>query len=341
MKTIKYAILFALILTACFISPNSKVSAQTNLSGTWKANDFEWKNNKNKADNDDESDELFEKEDVKNQIQLNFRYNKNRGNNSQSSTFKFSDIQGLSKEQVNGSNISVNFRIAREAGTIECEGKFNGGKGEGNFKFTGNQSFADAMQNHGFSFSDEKLFTAAFLDVTIAFVDDIKSTGFENLDTEDLFKARIFKIDSKYMQEMAATGFPNLDMEDLVKARIFKITPKFVREVTKMGFAKDSLEDLVKLRIFKITPEYLREMRALGFDHLSAEDATKLRIFKVTAEFMREMQNEGLSDLSVEDATKLRIFKIDGEYIRLARSKGYKDLDVEKLVDMKIFNRVR
>lgn len=341
MKTIKYAILFALILTACFISQDSKVSAQTSISGTWKANSHEWENKKHKDDDDDESDKLFDNEDSKDNIHLNFRYNKKRGYNNQGSSFKYSDIQGLTKEQVNSSNVSVSFRIVREAGTIECEGKFNGGRGEGTFKFTGNQNFADAMQSRGFAFNDDKIFTAAFLNLTVAFVDDIKSAGFKNLDTDDLFKAKIFKIDSAYMREMAATGFPNLDMEDLVKTRIFKIDAKFVREVTEMGFAKDSLEDLVKLRIFKITPEYLREMKALGFANLSAEEATKLRIFKVTAEFMREMQSEGLTDLSVEDATKLRIFKIDGEYIRLAKSKGYNNLDVEKLVDMKIFNRVK
>jgi hypothetical protein len=162
MKTIKYTILFALILTVCFMPPNSKVSAQTSLSGTWNANDFDLQ----KSKNDDESDEFFDKEAGKNQIQLNFRYNKNRGSNNQSTTFKFSDIQGLTKEQANGSNVSVNFRIVREAGTIECEGKFNGGKGEGKFKFTGNQSFAEAMQSRGFDFNDDKLFTAVFLDET-------------------------------------------------------------------------------------------------------------------------------------------------------------------------------
>jgi hypothetical protein len=341
MKTIKYTILFAIILTACFVLPKSDVSAQTTLSGTWKANDFEWKNNKNKADKDDDDGEFFDKEDYKDKIQLNFRYNKNRGYNNQGSSFKISEIQGLTKEQIYGSNVPVNFRFVREAGTIECEGKFNNGKGEGNFRFTGNQSFAEAMQSRGFVFSEEKLFSATFLDLTVAFVDDIKSAGFKDLDTEDLFKAKIFKIDSTFMQEMAATGFPNLDMEDLVKARIFKINAKFVREVKEMGFAKDSFEDLVKLRIFKITPEYLREMKSLGFNNLSAEEATKLRIFKVTGEFMREMQNEGLSDLSVEDATKLRIFKIDGEFIKLARSRGYNDLDVEKLVNLKIHGKVK
>jgi hypothetical protein len=334
MKTIKYAILFALILTACFISQDVKVSAQTSISGAWKAEEFRQKTKT--KDDDDAINEL-----QKGEIQFNFRYRENGGNRDQGSTFDFSDFEGLNKAQTVSANVPVNFRLVREAGAIECEGKFNNGKGEGTFRFTANQNFADAMQSRGFIFSNDKLFTATFLDLTVAVVDDIKSSGFKSLDIEDLFKAKIFKIDSSFIREITATGFPNLDFEDLVKARIFKIDAKFVRDITEMGFVKDSFESLVKLRIFNITPEYLREMKAIGFDDLSAEEATKLRIFKVTAEFVKEMQAEGLTDLSVEDATKLRIFKIDGEYIKLAKSKGYNSLDVEKLVNLKIFNKLK
>lgn len=324
MKTIKFAILFVLLFTF-------SASAQT-LTGNWKANEY---NHRGKH-SDDEDKKIDDRE----QVYLNFRYTRKDGFNNQGSSFKYNEIQGLSKEQVKGSSVSVNFRIAREAGTVECEGRFNDSKGEGTFKFFANQSFSDAMQNRGFSFNDEKLFAATFLNLTVAFVDDVKSSGFKNLTVEDLFKAKIFKIDSNFIREMQATGFQNLDFEDLVKARIFKIDGNFVREVTEMGFSKDSFEGLVKLRVFKVTPEYLQEMKSLGFDNLSIDEITKLKIFKVTGEFMKELQAEGLNNLSVEEITKLRIFKIDGEFIKLAKSKGYNALDIENLVKLKIFNKV-
>ncbi len=332
MKIISF-LLFALILSFCFISPAREVSAQTAISGTWKAEEPNWNRQDKKEDGDDAFTEL-----QKGEIQLSFRYNQNGGTNNQGSTFNFSDFEGLTKTQAFSSNVSVNFRLVREAGTIDCEGKFNNGKGDGTFRLTPNTNFASAMQSRGFEFNNENLFSATFLNLTVAFVDDIKSAGFKNLDIDDLFKAKIFKIDSSYMREMAATGFPNLDIEDLVKTRIFKIDAKFVREVTEMGFAKDSIEDLVKLRIFKITPSYLREMKAIGFSDLSAEEATKLRIFKVTPEFVNEMKTEGLANLTVEEVVKLRIFKVDGEFVRRARAKS-SNLDVEDIVNLKIRGR--
>jgi hypothetical protein len=334
MKIISYS-LFALILSFCFISPNREVSAQTTISGTWKAEEPNW-NRKEKKRNEDDNDAINELQ--KGEIQLSFRYRQDSGTNNQGSTFNFSDFEGLTKAQTIGSNVAVNFRLVREAGNVACEGKFNAGKGEGTFRFTPNINFTSTMQSRGFEFSGENLFSATFLNLTVAFVDDIKSAGFKNLEVEDLFKAKIFKIDSVYMREMAATGFLNLDMEDLVKARIFKIDAKFVKEVIEMGFAKDSLEDLVKLRIFKITPEYLREMKSLGFLNLSAEEATKFRIFKVTPGFVNKMKAEGLANLTVEEVVKLRIFNVTGEFVRRARAKS-SNMDVEDIVNLKIRGR--
>ena len=230
-------------------------------------------------------------------------------------TYEFAEL-GLTREQVMKGG-AVTFILAREAGTISCEGSFQNGKGSGTFRFTRNPAFVTAMKSKGFDFESEstrkhyglaedRVFTAAALNVTTAIADDLLSAGFGELGVDDLFKAAIFKIDSAFMREMKATGFPNMDMEDLVKARIFKIDAEFVRQATQMGFGKEPFESLVKMRIFKVTPEFLAEVR-----------------------------NEGLKDLSVEDSVKLRIFNIDAEFIRKAKAEGV-PLNVERLVQRRI-----
>jgi hypothetical protein len=209
----------------------------------------------------------------------------------------------------------------REAGRIDCEGSFQNGKGSGTFVFTGNQAFISAMKSRGFDFErnegnrdedpEERLFAATTLNVTTALADDLLSSGFANLKTEDLFKAAIFKVDSNFMREMKASGF-GLGMEDLVKARIFKIDPAFVAKVHQMGFENEPFESLVKMQIFKVTPEFITELR-----------------------------NEGLANLSVEEVVKLRIFKVDKEFIRQARADGV-PIEVERLVQRRIgVDRIR
>ncbi|HLM00388.1 MAG TPA: hypothetical protein VK400_04980 [Pyrinomonadaceae bacterium] len=283
-----------------FVLGSTVIVAQTTaLTGEWKA--------------DAKSEKRPEK------IHLNFSRRSERGGvNQHGSSFEYSDLQGLSREQALGAG-AVRFSLVREAGTIECEGRFDGtGKGSGTFRFTGNQQFVTAMKSRGFDFEaadasgkkhgelEDRLFAATTINVTTAFADDLLSANFGKLTVDDLFKAAIFKITPQFMSEMKASGFPNLGMEELVKARIFKIDANFVREVAQMGFDKEPFESLVKMRIFKVTPE-----------------------------FITEVKNEGLTNLDIEDLVKMRIFKIDGAFIRQAKADGV-PLEVEKLVQKRI-----
>jgi hypothetical protein len=239
------------------------------------------------------------------------------GNNQMGSNYDYASLQGLSREQASNGG-AVKFSLVREAGTIDCEGSFQNGKGSGTFRFTGNQSFIAAMKTRGFdlekssskynarSNAEDRLFAATTLNVTTALADDLLSADFGKLDVDDLFKAAIFKVDSKFMREMKASGFPNLGMEELVKARIFNIDADFVSQVTQMGFGKESFETLVKMRIFKVTPEFITQTRNEGFTNLSVEDLVKMRIFKIDSEFIRQAKAEGVP-LNIEKLVQKRI----------------------------------
>jgi hypothetical protein len=323
MKTIKLVVL--LIFTAALgYSSWQPASAQTTFTGTW---------NIERRDDKDRDDRG--RSDKRSEIQLSLQRHWDNGNSNHSSGYKISDFEGLSYEQLNSANGNANFRLVREAGTVDFEGVFHNGAGAGTFRFTPNQTFVDNMKTRGYSFSTEKLFTATCLNLTTAFIDDLRSAGFGNLGVEDLFKGKIFEITPQFMTDMKSIGFPGLGMEDLVKARIFKIDADFARQVKDMGFANDSMEGLVKLRIFKITPEFLRDMRATNFPNLSSEEAVKLRIFKVTPEFLNELKAEGFTHLSVEEATKFKIFNITSDFVRQAKAEN-PNVSVEDLVRMKI-----
>jgi len=275
---------------------NYVIVAQTQISGDWTAS-F-------KSEKSDKIHLSFERRSAKG------------GRNQMGQSFDFADLQNLSREQAKGSG-AVRFSLVREAGTIDCEGRFDNGKGAGTFRFTSNPNFVSAMKSRGFDVEksskynkevdlEDRLFAATTINVTTALADDLRSANFENLDFDDLFKAAIFKIDGKYMAEMKATGFPNLKMEDLVKARIFKIDADYIRQVREMGFESKNMETLTKLRIFKVTPEFIAEVRG-----------------------------EGLTDLDVEDLVKLKIFNIDAAFIRKARAENV-PLEVERLVQKRI-----
>lgn len=279
-----------------FIVGTMLVGAQSALTGEWTASI---------------------KEKSPDKIHISFeRRTANGGRNQNGSSYAFSDLQGLTRE--NAQNGRVSFKLVRDAGTIECEGTFTNGRGSGTFTFVPNRGFVDAMRSRGFDFEkqskdhdhaeslDERLMTAAMLNVTIALADDLRSANFPNLDVGDLFKAAIFKVDGKFMAEMKATGFPNLGMEELVKARIFKIDVEFVRKIKDMGFGTNDFENLVKYSIFKVTPEFLADMKAEGLTNLTAEQVVQLRIFKIDAEFIRRAKAEE-PNITVEGLVEMKI----------------------------------
>jgi len=328
-KSAQLLLLAVLGLAFFFSAPDSgSARAQTTVSGEWKASvgsdkSGDW----SKWDDSDRADKT-DKADKADKLHLSFERRTDKGGrNNMGSNYAYTELQGLTREQAERDG-PVHFSLVREAGTIECEGSFSGGRGSGTFRFTPNQGFISSMKSRGFDFEkdddsrwdsershedrvEDRLFAATTLNVTTALADDLLSANFGKLDVGDLFKAAIFKIDSKFMREMKESGFPGLGMEELVKARIFKIDANFVRETARMGFDKEPFDSLVKMRIFKVTPEFVAEVR-----------------------------NEGLTNLSIEDLVKMKIFKIDAEFIRRAKADGT-PLEVEELVQKRIGVRAR
>lgn len=279
-----------------FVIGSYVIIAQNAVTGEWIAN----------ANPKDENPD---------KIHLSFEMRTEKGGRNQhGSSFAYSDLQGLTRDQAQ--NGKANFSLAREAGTIECEGTFVNGRGSGTFRFTPNYGFADAMKARGFDFSqpakhgpnslEHRLFTATTLNLTVAFADDLKSANFGPLDVDDLFKAVIFKITPQFMAEMKSTGFPNLGMEELVKARIFKVDAEYVRQVNDMGFPGLDFEGLIKFRIFKVEPDFLKEIKAEGISNLSSEDVVKLRIFKIDPAYIREARASE-PNITVEELVQMKI----------------------------------
>jgi hypothetical protein len=319
-KSAQLLLLAVLGLTFLFSSPGTDSAlAQGTLSGEWKASiDSEKPDKWDKWDKSEKADKP-EKTDRGDKLYLSFeRRTEKGGHSNMGSNYDYTELQGLTREQARADG-TVRFSLVREAGTIECEGSFRGGKGSGTFRFTPNQSFVSAMKARGFDFEkddsmmfgddrdhENRLFAATTLNVTTALADDLLSADFGKLETEDLFKAAIFKVDSKFMREMKESGFPGLRMEELVKARIFKIDANFVREAARIGFDKEPFDSLVKMRIFKVTPEFVAEVRGEGLNDLSIEDLVKMKIFKIDADFIRRAKADG-TPLEVEELVQKRI----------------------------------
>jgi hypothetical protein len=274
-------------------------------------------------------------------IYLNLSYGRHHQNGS---TMRLSSLAGLTPAQINATTMTpVQFVIDREAGKATFDGTFRNAHGAGEFTFTGNPSYPEAIRKLGVTFDldrddsqheQETLFTLALHDVSTAFIRSMQAEGYRET-LQKYLTMRIFDITPEYIREMRSLGFKEIDADELVATKIHKVTPDYVRQTRAAGWDL-SLEELQSSRIFKVTPEFAAEMRKLGFKDLSHSDLISFRIHKVTPEFIAEMRRLGYHDLSADDLVSMRIHKVTPEFIRELEAAGYHRVPVEKLVAMRI-----
>src|ERR1700736_659013 len=123
-------------------------------------------------------------------------------NSTNSSGLPLSALRGLSRAQMESGAANVRFEIARDAGTLACEGYFRGGKGAGAFTFTPSASFVSEMRSLGYDgLSAENVFSMAVHDVSIAYIRDMGALGVHPTKSDQLISMRIHGVSVEYVKE--------------------------------------------------------------------------------------------------------------------------------------------
>src|SRR5262249_49482942 len=105
------------------------------------------------------------------QLTLHRSFGKN-GSLTNSSAIVLGALHGLNRAQMDSANgTTAQFSIARDAGTLACEGYFKRGNGAGTFTFSPSPGFAAEMRKLGYSVeTTEMFFSMAAHDVSLAYV---------------------------------------------------------------------------------------------------------------------------------------------------------------------------
>ena len=248
--------------------------------------------------------------------------------------FQLSDLKGLDAAALKGSNVPVNFSLDRDAGRITFTGTFNQGLGHGELTFSPSAEYIAAMGQMGYPNVSDKIFELAVIDVSRAYVKELKDLGYSPT-FEELISARIFRVDRQQVESLRASGAKDLPIKKLVEYRIFKIDADYIGEMRK-SFPNIDLDKMVAMRIHKATPEFAREMAALGYGNLDADKLVEFRIQGVTPEYIREMRELGLKDLTADQLVQFRIFGVGKSQLDDLAKEGYKGLSPDNLVAFRI-----
>ena len=191
---------------------------------------------------------------IEGKVQLTLHRGSEHSQMTSSSALGLDQLRGLARAQMDASSgTNVHFEIARNAGTLACEGFFRSGKGAGTFTFSPSTSFVGEMRSLGYdSLSTEMVFSMAVHDVTTQYVRDMRSLGVQPHSSEQLITMRIHKVSVDYVRELKGLGFNDLSADRLVTMRIHGVTPDFITHLQSRGMKNLTVDQLVSLRIHGI-----------------------------------------------------------------------------------------
>jgi hypothetical protein len=226
-----------------------------------------------------------------------------------SSPWQLAELRGL--DWATAAKHDVHFTVARDAGTIDCNGFVQDERGAGLFTFKPNPQFLQEMQQQGFSFKDEELFSATVFDVSLEFVRALKGLSVQGLDAGKLMAFRIHGVSPEFVRDLRAAGVQATEADKLIAFRIHGVSPEFVKELRGAGINVTDEDKLIAFRIHGVSPEFAGELSHLGYPHAPPEQLIALRIHGVTPEYIESLRSKGLQNLTLDQLISMRIHGID------------------------------
>jgi beta-lactamase regulating signal transducer with metallopeptidase domain len=295
-------------------------------------------------------------------IQIDFTETEKRDSHSHNgSDFKLSDFPNLPR----GAN--GDFSLTREAGTLNFNGKFDGNKGSGKYKFVADKSYADFMNqrisnkidegeqlvffmldvkksyvqmlnDEGYTKLDnDNVIAMTALKVDKDHIDALKQNGYTNVDVEDLISTRALNIDGNYIKQIHDAGYKDISLEQLVSFKAQGIDKEYLSKVSKMkdGNEKMDAEDVISLKAMGIDDTYADQFKQLGYNNIKHEELISMKAVGVTPEYIKNIQQAGYTDATVDNLIAMKSLNVTPDFVKGFRAIGYKDIDADNLVALK------
>jgi len=198
-----------------------------------------------------------------------------------SSDIAWARWSGIKPEDLQREGAAIDARRTAEAGEIRCVGKVHDGALHGAYSFTPDAQFARRMEAIGFDDqTPDRLEGYAMLDVTIAWVQEMKDAHISGMTSSNIMGLRALKVDAAYVRGMSAAGYPELHADKLTSMKAVGVSPEKVQAVRAMGF-NPTQEELIQMSVFKIDAPFVRRMKDRGFKNPTISQLVKIKIFKL------------------------------------------------------------
>src|SRR5256886_13997835 len=201
-------------------------------------------------------------------VELNIRYGEWGGRHSSNwgRTVPLSQLVGLSEADMAGSGVTVHFKIVRSAGTLDCEGWFDNGKGSGHFTYQPNPDFVAELGKRGINAPTEwEQFQMTMAGVGLDLVDELARQMYDRPTAGELARMGTHGVDLEYVRDIGARGYHLEDSESLIRMRDHGVDLGVIRTLDNAGYKNLGAQDLVRLRDHGVNGDYIADMKEAGY----------------------------------------------------------------------------
>ena len=270
----------------------------------------------------------------------------------------------INRRATHGRRRPVQFKIRRDAGTLNFEGVVRNGVGAGTFSFAADPNFPAALEKRGFARpTASEQYQMARYDIGFAFVDELTKQGYAKPQTADLVRAgparRRTGVSAR--DGIARLKLGSLDaLIELTRSRRDRgLRPRARRSrlqgprraghpagarsrrdarvragARDAGYRNLPIEKLIDVRDHGVSAEYARDMRGLGYA-VAIDDLVQARDHGVSVEYVRDMAALGYSKVPLASLIKLRDHGVSAEYTRELKTLGYENVPLDDLVSLR------
>ena len=360
----KYFFLLPLmVLFVCFFNEPVVKSQNVTTKSAEKKQDH--------ADNDIKTEGTWFATITDDKVNIQFKSDdKKYGESSNGNTFMLTEFKNLPREK------EGTFNLAREAGTINFTGKFEGDKGMGKYKFIADKKYSDDMQKEGIDISrDEDVMVFFLINVRRSYVKMLKQNGYKDLDKDKIIPLAALDVTEAYIQSIKQAGFPDIDVDNLVPFRALNIDKAYIDEVRNAGYKNVSPDKIIALKAQGIDGKYIADFRSSvkndknesqnsdenndrqdnrndknvnkdrGYnsnnnknDDKDDDDLIAFKALNIDKNFINSFKEVGYTNLSNDNLISMKAIGVTPEFIKSFRDAGYTNIKADELVALKSQN---
>ncbi|HEX8640958.1 MAG TPA: hypothetical protein VF704_07345 [Allosphingosinicella sp.] len=245
-------------------------------------------------------------------------------------------LAGLSPAQLDGSAGPIRFRMARDAGTLDCEGVARRGRGTGECSFHPDPRFAAALAERGISPpTPNEQFSMTMNGIGLDYVDELRRQRYDTPSATDLARAGDHGVTLDYLRAMGGHGYRVGRLAALVEMRDHGVTPDYIEGLARYRVRNIPPEEIVRLRDHGVTPEFVGELLQLGYPGLSTDAMIRLRDHGVTPEYVRTLASNGIRDIPPDELTRMRDHGVSPDFVTALRANGFGRFNTSEIVRMR------